>query len=73
MVYCNYIYILYAMLPDLQVVIFFVRFVIKISQKIFICCLIVGYTTIYRTTIILNALKKIVNYIKLTVVDGWLT
>ena len=63
----------YVMLPDLRVILFFVYPIIESFEKVFICCLAVGYIIIYRTTIILNALDKITNCIELKIVESWST
>ena len=63
----------YIMLPDLQVVIYFVCSVIKSFKKVFMCRLTVGYIIIYCITIISNALNKVDSYMELKVVESWLT
>ena len=60
----------YIMLPDLQVVLFFVCPIIESLEKIFMCCLAVGCVIIYRTAIIPNALDKLANCIEFKVVES---
>lgn len=57
------------MLPNLQIIFFFIHFVIKRFKKIFIHYLTLGCIIIHYTTIILNALDKVVDYIELKVVE----
>ncbi len=61
----------YIMLPDLQVVLFFVFPIVESFEKIFMQRLAVGCVIIYRTTIILNTLDKVANYMEFRVVEGW--
>ncbi len=63
----------YIMLPDLQVVLFFVCPIIKSFKNVFMRCLVISYVIIYRTTIIPNIQDKVANYIESKVVEGWLT
>ena len=56
------------MLPDLQVILFFVLLVIESFKKVFMHCLDLGYIIIYHTTIIPNALDKMASRMKLKVV-----
>ncbi len=63
----------YVMVSDLQVVLFFVCFIIKNFENIFIRHLVVGYIIIYRTTIIPNTLDKEANYMEFRIVEDWLT
>lgn len=71
--YYNYIYMTYVMLSNLQVILFFVYFIIKNFEKIFMRRLTISYIIIYCNIIILNTLNKVVYYIEITVVKGWLT
>ncbi len=61
------------MLPDLQVVLFFVRPIVESFEKVFMRRLAVGYVIIYCTTIIPNALDKVANRMELRIVEGWST
>ena len=63
----------YIMLPDLQVVLFFVCPIVQSFEKLFMRRLAVGYIIIYHTIIIPNILNKVANCMKLRVVEGWLT
>ena len=60
----------HIMLPNLQVIFFFVYFIIESFDKIFMCRFIMSYVVIYHTTIILNALDKVVNCMEFRVVEG---
>ena len=62
----------YVMLPDLQVILFFDCPIVENFEKVFMRCLTLGYVIIYCTTVILNALDKVANYIEFRVVEGWL-
>lgn len=55
------------MLPDLQFVLFFIDFIIKNFQKIFIHRFAIGCMIIYYTIIISNVPNKFINCIKLRV------
>lgn len=61
------------MLPNLQVILFFISFVIKNFKKVFICRFAMCYIIIYYIIIILNLLDKIANYIKLGIIKSWST
>ena len=58
------------MLLDLRVVLFFVYFIVKSFEKIFMHRFAISCVIIYRTTIISNALDKITNCIEFRVVEG---
>ena len=58
------------MLPDLQVILFFVCFIIESFEKVFMCYFTMSYDIIYRITIILNTLDKMANYIEFMIVKG---
>ena len=60
---------IYIILSNLQVVLFFVCLIAKGFKKVFIYCLVMGSIVIYCTIIIPN---KIINYIELKVVEVWL-
>ena len=62
----------YVMLPDLQIVLFFVCPIVKRFEKVFMRRLAMNYVIIYCTTIISNALDKVANCIEFRVVEGWL-
>ena len=66
----NNICIVYIILSDLQVVLFFVCFIVESFVKVFMHCLIVGCIIIYCTILILNILDKMANYIEFRVVEG---
>ena len=55
-------------LTDLQVIFFFIYFVIKNFEKVFICHHAVGYIIIYCNTIISNTLDKMASIIELKIV-----
>lgn len=55
---------LYIMLPNLQLILFFVCFIVKNLKKILIRHLAIGIIMVYYTIINLNILNKIVDYIK---------
>ena len=63
----------YIILPNLQVVLFFVRLIVKNLKKIFMHRLAMGSIIVYYTTIILNILDKVANCMELRVVKGWST
>ena len=63
----------HIMLPNLQVIHFFVCLVIERFKKILLCRLAIASIIVYFTIIIPNILNKIVDYIKLKVVKSWLT
>ena len=63
----------YIILPNLQVVFFFVCPVIESFKKVFIYHLAINSIVVYRTTIIPNTLDKVANYMKFKVVKGWST
>lgn len=56
------------MLPDLQLVLFFIDFIVKNFQKIFIRRFAIGCMIIYYTIIISNISNKFINCIKFRVV-----
>ena len=60
----------YIMLPNLQVVLFFVFPIVESFEKVFMCRFTIDCVIIYYTTIILNTLNKVANYIKCRVVEG---
>ena len=64
---------LHVMLPNLELVFFFICFIVENFKKVFICRLAMGNIVIYHTTIILNILYKVADYIEFRVVEGWLT
>ena len=61
------------MMPNLQIILFFVSLVIKCFKKIFIHYLAIGNIIVYYTPIIPNISNKVANYIKFRVVRSWLT
>lgn len=62
----------YIMLPNLQIVFFFVFLIVERFKKVFMRCLAMANIVIYYTTIISNTLNNIANCIELRVVKGWL-
>ncbi len=62
----------YIILLNLQVVRFFVRFMVECFKKVFMYRLAIGSIVVYRTTIIQNTLNNAANCIKLRVVKTWL-
>ena len=60
---------IYIILSELQFVFFFVCFVIKCFEEVFIYHLTISYIIIYYITIISNILSKMTNYIKFKVVE----
>ena len=62
----------YIMLSNLQIVFFFVFPIVERFKKVFMHRFVIGSIVVYRTIIIPNTLKKVVNYIKLRVVKSWL-
>ena len=61
------------MLPNLQVILFFVCPIVKNFKKVFMRRLAMGSIIVYRTTIIPNTLDKVANCMELRVVKGWST
>lgn len=61
------------MLSDLQVILLFVYYIVKTFKKVFMHCLTVSCIIIYCTSIILNKLDKIANYMEFRVVKDWST
>ena len=61
------------MLPDLQIVCFFVSSVIKSFKKIFMSCFAMNYIIVYSTTIIPDVLDKVSDYMEFGVIKYWLT
>lgn len=59
---------IYVILPNLQIVLFFVYVVLKNFEKVFICYLTMDYIIVYYTTIIPNTLDKVVDGIEFWVV-----
>lgn len=60
------------MMPNFRIIFFFICLVIKRFKKIFMSWLAVNYILVYRTIIILNALDKMANCMKLKIVKDWL-
>ena len=63
----------HVMLPNLQLVLFFVCSVVKSFKKILMRRLAMGSIVVYYTTIIPNRVNKVVDCMELKVVKGWLT
>ena len=64
---------LYIMLLNLQLVLFFVCLIVESLKKVLMCYLTMGNTMVYRTTIILNTMNKVVDCMEFKVVEGWST
>ena len=62
----------HVMLPNLQLVFFFVCFIIKNFKKALMRHLAMGSIVVYSTTIISNILNKMVDCMELRVVESWL-
>ena len=58
------------MLPDLQVILFFVCLVVKSFKKVLMRCLAISSIVVYCTIIIPNILNKVVDYMELKVIKG---
>lgn len=58
------------MLPNLQLIIFFIDFILKIFKIVLIYHFIINNLIVYYIAIISNTLNKIVNNIKLKVVKS---
>ena len=61
---------LHIILPNLQLVFFFICPIIKNFKKVFMRRLVMGNIVVYCTTIIPNILNKMANYMKLRVVES---
>ena len=59
------------MLPNLQVVLFMIRFIIQCFKKVFICYFTISNIIVYYSTIISNILNKMVHCIELKIVKSW--
>lgn len=62
---------IYIILPNLQLVLFFVYLVIENFNKTFIFCLAINSIIVYCTNIITNKLNKVANCIKFSGVKNW--
>ena len=60
----------YVILPNLQVVFFFICPIIESFKKLFIYRFTMDNIVVYRTTIIANILDKVVDYMKLKIVKS---
>ncbi len=60
----------YVILPNLRLVLFFVRFIVESFKKVLMSRLAIGSIVVYRTTIIPNTLNKVVDCMELRVVKG---
>lgn len=58
-------------MPNLQVVFCFICFYLKYLKKIFIYYFAISNIIVYRTTIILNILNKVINYMKFKIINNW--
>ncbi len=63
----------YVILPNLQIVHFFVCPIIESFKKILICRLAMSSIVVYCTIIIPNILNKMADCIELRIVKSWLT
>ena len=63
----------YIILSNLQLLFFFVCLIVKRFEKVFIRYLAISYIVVYYTTIILNAVNKVANYMEFQIFKGWLT
>ena len=61
------------MLSNLRVIFFFVYPIVERFKKVFIRRLAMSSIVVYRTTIILNTLSKVANYMEFRVVKSWST
>ena len=61
----------HVMLPNLQVVLFFVCPIVESFKKLLMRCLPMGSIVVYCTIIILNIVNKMANCMELRVVKGW--
>lgn len=64
---------IYIILLNLHVIVFFINLIIKRFKIIFISYLAISYILVYSIIIILKILNKINNSIKLELVKYWLT
>ena len=71
MFYSNNIGMVYFILPNLQLVFFYIYLLIERFKKIYMLCLIINNIIVYRTIIIINILNKVVDCIKFGVVKNW--
>ena len=60
------------MLLNLQLIFFFVYFIIKNFKKVLRYYTAIGNIIVYYMTIISNILNKMIDYIKLKIVKNWL-
>lgn len=63
--------IVYIILPNLQVILFFVYLIVENFEIIFICYLTMGNILVYSIIIILNILNKVADCIELGIVKVW--
>ncbi len=63
----------HVMLPNLRLILFFVRPVVESFKKVLMGRLTMGNIVVYCTTIIPNILNKVGDCMKLRVVKGWST
>ena len=61
------------MLPNLRIVLYFDYLIIGSFKKVFMYHFAIDSIVVYRITIILNKLHKVINYKELRVVKSWLT
>lgn len=62
---------MYVIQSNLQVVLFFVCFIVKSYEKIFLYHLDIGCIIVYCTTIISNILDKVAHDMELWIVKSW--
>ncbi len=63
----------HIMLPNLRLVLFFIRPIIESFKKVLMGRLAMGSIIVYHTTIILNLLNTVADCMKLRVVKDWST
>ena len=62
---------MYVILPDLRIVLFFVSLIIKSFKKVFMSYFAMSYIIVYNITIISDALDKVTSHKKLRIVKCW--
>ena len=63
---------LHVILPNLQLILFFVCLIVESYKKILIRHFAIDSIVIYRITIISNIQNKVVNCIEFRVIEDWL-
>ena len=62
----------YIILPNLQIIFFFICFVVESFKKIFMCHFAISSIIVYHIIIISNILDNMANCIEFRIVKGWL-